>query len=437
MKNTVMQLNMGEGKSSVIVPIVVMAMADRSKLVRVVVTKAQSRQMFHELVSKLGGLVNRRVYTLPFSRALKLSEADAKVIHDHCQSCIDTGGVMLVQPEHILSFKLMGLEGLITNNEAVGRTLLTTQSLFDAKSRDIVDESDENFSVRFELVYTMGAQVPIEFGPQRWLIIQEVLSFVRKHATATHRRFPMSIEVLQRGRYSGGFPRIRLLKADAKDMLLSKVVSDICKTGFPGFPISRQTPDSREAIIKYITQPALRATEIRAVEQGPFWTDSIISYLLLLRGLFAGGLLAFAFERKRWRVNYGLDSARQPPTKLAVPYRAKDNPAPKSEFSHPDVVITLTCNSYYYGGLSDDDMFQAFEHLVGFDQADAEYKAWVQDADRLPAAFKSLIGINLKDLVQCKRDVFPSCKFASLHLPPWQVDAAPPSQLSAPVLSIT
>lgn len=54
-----MQLNMGEGKSSVIVPIVVAALADCSKLVRVVVNKAQSRQMLHELVSKLGGLINR------------------------------------------------------------------------------------------------------------------------------------------------------------------------------------------------------------------------------------------------------------------------------------------------------------------------------------------------------------------------------------------
>ncbi|KAJ4418631.1 hypothetical protein N0V82_005422 [Gnomoniopsis sp. IMI 355080] len=412
MENAVMQLNMGEGKSSVIVPVVVMALTDSSRLVRVVVTKAQSRQMFHELVSKLGCLVNRRVFTLPFSRALQVSEVDARAIHDQCQKCMNAGGVMLVQPEHILSFKLMGLEALITNKEVVGRALLETQSLFDTKSRDIVDESDENFSVKFELIYTMGSQVPIEFGPQRWILIQEILGLVRKHARSVHDRFPLSIEVQQRGRHSGEFPRIRLLKADATKMLLDDVVSDICKIGFPGFPISKQSPVSRRSVMKYINQTVLTASEIKAVEQGPFWTDATTSYLLLLRGLFAGGLLAFAFERKRWRVNYGLDSSRQPPTKLAVPYRAKDNPAPRSEFSHPDVVIVLTCNSYYYGGLSNDEMFQAFEQLIDFEEADAEYQAWIQDADRLPGAFSSLMGINLKDRLQCQQDLFPSFRFA-------------------------
>lgn len=412
-----MQLNMGEGKSSVIVPIVVMALADRSKLVRVVVTKAQSRQMFHDLVSKLGGLINRRVFTMPFSRKLKLSEADAQAIHAQCQKCIDTGGVLLVQPEHVLSLKLMGLEAFISRKEPLARALLKIQSLFDAKSRDIVDESDENFGVKFELIYTVGSQGPIEFGPQRWIIIQEVLGFVKEHVSFVQQKLPRSIEIRSSGGNSGVFPRIRLLKEDAKEMLLEKVVSDICKRGFPGFPISRQPPDYREAVMRYITQPVLSASDIGAVEQGLFWKDSTTKYLLLLRGLFAAGLLAFVFERKRWRVNYGLDSTRQPPTKLAVPYRAKDSPSPRSEFSHPDVVIMLTCNSYYYGGLNDEDMSQAFEHLLDSEQADAEYQAWVQDAHNLPSSFNSLMGINLTDSSQCKRDVFPSCKFQSA--PDW------------------
>lgn len=428
-----MQLNMGEGKSSVIVPIVVMALADRSKLVRVVVTKAQSRQMFHELVSKLGGLINRRVFTMPFSRKLKLSEVDVQAIHAQCQNCIETGAVILIQPEHVLSLKLMGLEAFIAKNEPLGRALLRIQSLFDTKSRDIVDESDENFGVKFELIYTMGSQGPIEFGPQRWIIIQEVLGFVREHASSVQQRLPRSIEIRNIGRNSGVFPRIRLLKEDAREMLLEEVVSDICKIGFPGFPISRQAPDSREAVMRYITQPVLSASEVEAVERGPFWKDSTIKYLLLLRGLFAGGLLAFVFERKRWRVNYGLDSTRQPPTKLAVPYRAKDSPSPRSEFSHPDVVIMLTCNSYYYGGLNVEDISRAFEHLLGSEQADAEYQAWVQDAHKLAPDFNSLKGINLKDVSQCKRDIFPCCKFQSPYLYFCRLRAArSPSVLNTP-----
>lgn len=72
-KGAVMQLNMGEGKSSVIVPLVALALADGSRVVRVVVAKPQSKQMMHTLITKLGGLINRRVLYFPFSRSIRLS----------------------------------------------------------------------------------------------------------------------------------------------------------------------------------------------------------------------------------------------------------------------------------------------------------------------------------------------------------------------------
>lgn len=111
-------------------------------------------------------------------------------------------------------------------------------------------------------------------------------------------------------------------------------------------------------------------------------------------------------------MNYGLDGSRNPPTKLAVPYRAKDSPTARSEFSHLDVVITLTCNSYYYQGLSNDDLFIAFKHLMDSDQADTEYCEWTKASDGLPTHFRQLHGINLKDTFQCKFEMFPCCKSA-------------------------
>ena len=67
-ENTVIQVNMGEGKSSVIIPIAAAALADGKQLVRVVVPKALTVQMFELLIARLGGLTNRPVYYLPFSR---------------------------------------------------------------------------------------------------------------------------------------------------------------------------------------------------------------------------------------------------------------------------------------------------------------------------------------------------------------------------------
>jgi hypothetical protein len=97
-----------------------------------------------------------------------------------------------------------------------------------------------------------------------------------------------------------------------------------------------------------------------------------------------------------------------------VPFRAKDSLTLQSEFSYSNVVIVLTCFSYYYGGLEYNNLFFAFKHLVKFNQADIEYGDWVWDTPDLPAGFQSLVRINLKDRFLYTNKIFP-------HL--WQTKA--------------
>lgn len=208
------------------------------------------------------------------------------------------------------------------------------------------------------------------------------------------------------------FPKIRILRPDAEEAILNRIAHYICEKGITGFPISHQPPSVQNAVRRYITQWELSPKEIQTVETGPFWVETSINHSLLLRGLLSGGILAFALGQKRWRVNYGTDPNRETGTKLAVPFRAKDSPAPRSEFSHPDVVITLTCLSYYYGGLDDEALFSAFSLLVRSDSSAQEYQAWVKTAPTLPQAFKHLQGINLRDRVQCTTKVFPCLRYS-------------------------
>ncbi|KAI1175689.1 hypothetical protein F4777DRAFT_549550 [Nemania sp. FL0916] len=412
--NAVMQLNMGEGKSSVIVPMVATELANGSRLVRVIVAKPQSKQMIHMLTSKLGNLLDRRVYHMPFSRSLRIDSTEkVNIIGEILRECKDTGGVLLVQPEHLLSFQLLGIEcycGKDPVKQNIGKSLIGIQDFFDHDSRDIVDESDENFSPKFELVYTIGSQQPIELGPARWACMQQILDLVRSLAPEVADRLPGSLDIDVNHQNNGGFPKIRILKTDAGKLLVEKVAEHICNKGFDGFPIARQQEDVRKTIFKYITQYNLSKQEIEIVEMpdhGAFWTESTKPLLLLLRGILGGGLLTYVLSQKRWRVNFGSTNTRSPPTKLAVPYRAKDNPTPRSEFSHPDVVIALTQLTYYYGGLENEELFTAFEHLVDSDQASVEYSAWMKDSPHMPASFRQLEGINLKDRPQCVNDIFP------------------------------
>ncbi|KAI1744920.1 hypothetical protein F4680DRAFT_455891 [Xylaria scruposa] len=411
-ENAVMQLNMGEGKSSVIVPIVATSLADGNRLVRVVVAKPQSKQMLQMLVAKLGGLLDRQIYHLPFSRDIKLDDTSSRKIAQLLEKCMRSGGILLTQPENILSFMLMGIESCISGKLETSQALTKTLRFLDTYSRDIVDESDENFSVKFELLYTMGLQLPIQYGPQRWICVQYVLGIFSKIVSQVTDQFPLSIEI--HSQPSGGFPRTRILRVDAQRHILVRIAEEVCKKGLIGFPIVRQRKELRQAVLSYITDVQPSPAVISMVEDDcptGFWAKSREA-LLLLRGLLAGGILSFCFGQKRWRVDYGLDPSRRPETKLALPFRAKDSPTPRSEFSHPDVVIVLTQLSYYYGGLSNQEIDWTFRHLLNSDQADSEFRVWVRETNKLSDEFKQLSGINLDDRAICEEEIFPHFRFS-------------------------
>lgn len=375
-QNSVMQLNMGEGKSSVIIPIVASYLADKTHLVRVICTKPQSEQMFEMLVSKLGGLIGRRVLRMPFSRALNIAVEEIEKIMGLIEECKLNGGILLTQPEHILSFQLLALETAMNEGSSIVKLsteLLKAQRFLNQHTRDLVDESDENLSTKLELIYTMGQQRPIEHGPDRWLLIQEILGLLLDCVPELQRSSPQSVECVDQS--DSSVPRTRILTPEATTTLAAMLATRICGEGVTGLPISRQPQGFISSLQYYLCEPDLSPQEVHAVEDTDFWNPSTSQNILLIRGLLAGGVFGFAFGQKRWRVNYGLDPARRPETRLAVPYFAKDCPTSRSEFSHPDVVIVLTCLCYYYEGLSDDYLFEAFNHLLQADQAELEYQA--------------------------------------------------------------
>ncbi|KAK6866259.1 hypothetical protein PG995_002787 [Apiospora arundinis] len=411
-KNAVMQLNMGEGKSSVIVPIIAAALGDGSRLIRIIVTKPQVKQMRQILISKLAGLVGRRIYHLPISRDILLDSPAVKAIWEIVRECKKEGGVLLVQPEQLLSFQLMALEQQTVMDSQIGPGLLELQTWLDDNSRDIIDESDENFSTKFELVYTMGQQRPIEHSPTRWTLTQQVLSLIKILAGDIHSKYPKSLEMLDWHGKTWRFPIIRVLDESGAEQLLGQLTERICSQGLDGFPISRQSEEQKEAVKKYISKPLLTLQEVAAVENSTFWRDNVIHTLILLRGLIAKGVIAFSLGQKRWRVNYGINPNRDPQTRLAVPFRAKDDPAPRAEFSHPDVAIFLTCLSYYYSGLDCEELLVAFERLKQDDQSQPEYHIWTLSAPKLPVAFHELVGVNLRDKVQFATEVFPHLRYS-------------------------
>ncbi|KAG1773742.1 hypothetical protein EV702DRAFT_1129048, partial [Suillus placidus] len=400
--NTALQLHMGEGKSSVIVPVCCAALADRSNLVRVVVLKPLAVQMFQLLVERIGGLTNRRIFYLPFSRALPITPNHANIIQSLFEECKAVGGILVAQPDHILSFKLMTVEQQLPPANAVGRSsaelatpLLNTQRWLDMHTRDILDESDELLHVRFQLVYTMGDQQHLEGYPDRWTTTQQVMTLVAKHARLLHQEFPLGVE-FQPGAVVT-FP-LRVLDVRTGERLVELVCDDILAGNLPNFAFGHVPHHMKDSIREYLTLSTIGLQLLHDV-RNYCAGSSLWNGLLLIRGLLAHGILIYTLKDRRWRVDYGLDPQR---TMLAVPYRAKDAPSSRAEFGHPDIAVALTCLSYYYGGLTEKQVALCFRQLFKQDNPALEYETWIKglSSDSLPDNLQHLSGINMESTEQ-------------------------------------
>ncbi|KAF7977108.1 hypothetical protein HWV62_4707 [Athelia sp. TMB] len=413
--NSVTQLNMGEGKSSVIAPMVAATLADGHKLARVIVLKSLSGQMFQLLVERLSGLANRRIFYLPFSRSVKLGASQIGIITGLYEECVGVGGILVAQPEHILSFKLMGVERLLSSSDqgvaqvGVARSLLKVQRWLEGTARDLLDESDEILHVRYQLLYTVGVQQALEGHPDRWTTIQQLLSLVRKHAPQVYRDFPRGLE-LQPASH-GRFPVTRILKRTAGNQLIEYVVEDVMRGRLRNCPFGIFPEEIRNTALRVIVKKDVHLDNSVKLLMDYCEGSGIWEGLLLLRGLFAHGILAYALKERRWRVDYGLDLSR---SLLAVPYRAKDVPAVRAEFGHPDVAITLTCLSYLYGGLRDSELSVCFELLYKLDNPTMEYERWTGNDLSIPESFRHLKGINMEDPEQRGNIIFPIFRFNHL-----------------------
>ncbi|KAG1894556.1 uncharacterized protein F5891DRAFT_1152294 [Suillus fuscotomentosus] len=398
-RNTSLQLNMGEGKSYVIVPLAAAALSDGHKLIRVIVLKSLSAQMFQLLVERLSGLAQRRIFYIPFSRALSINPSKVQMYRDLMQECMDTKGILVVQQDHILSFQLMAVDRQLSDQTKPADDMLRTQILrtqlwLDNHTRDILDESDEILHVRYQLVYTVGLQTSLQGHPERWTTTQQVLSLVAKHAARLMSELPSRSEVSIREH--GGFPFIRILHPTSGNTLVQWIAEDVVNGALENINFDQAPPHVKEAVCRFIATENISSTYVSVVEDR-YKDTTIWPGLLVLRGLLACGILVYALKERRWRVDYGLAQKR---TMLAVPFRAKDMPSLRAEFGHPDVAVTLTCLSYYYGGLTLQQLILCFELLLKQDNPTLEYESWVLGLQSVPDGLRQLSGINTESAEQ-------------------------------------
>ena len=121
--------------------------------------------------------------------------------------------------------------------------------------------------------------------------------------------------------------------------------------------------DLSEQVLIAVEEAIVDATRPFTLHKRAFRDRSCGQQLLCLRGLLGQGVLEHFFE-KRYGADYGIDVKHAGRTRMAVPFRASNEPAERDEFCQPDVCITLTHLAYYYKGLDKREIVQAAGALL-------------------------------------------------------------------------
>ncbi|KAK5657566.1 hypothetical protein OQA88_3140 [Cercophora sp. LCS_1] len=374
--NSVLQMNMGSGKTSCIVPMAMCVLADGAQLARLIVPRALLAQTAQIMQTRLGGLVGRDIIHMPFSRRTPTGpRAPAMIplysrLHELTRQ---RRGIVLAAPEHLLSYKLSGLQRLADSLLDEAREMIAFQARLSETCRDVLDESDYTLGVKTQLIYPGGPQLPLDGQPHRWTVIQALLQLAEDHFPGLQDDFPHSMKLSGR---LGGFPVAHFLQPDAEDELVRRIARDVSSGRTAVLARAGLAQRFPSALLQEILSNSDRAdpdsVEL-AARQFPN-AKAAADSILLVHGLVQGRILITCLK-KRWNVQYGFHPARAP---LAVPFHAKGVPSEQSEFGHPDVALILTCLSFYHAGITAAQFRQSLQHVLSSDDPVAEYDKWTQ-----------------------------------------------------------
>ncbi|XP_075251315.1 uncharacterized protein LOC142343786 [Convolutriloba macropyga] len=400
-KNAVMQLNMGEGKSRLIVPMLIATISREQKLFpQVIVLNSLYPSNCSYLCAKLGGLLNMRLIRMPFNRDLPLEFSEIANLVDCLKEQEKMGAFIVSIPEHVMSLQLKAVEKFKYGDQKTAEEFKKLLTFIESKFRKILDESDDILSIKRQLVYTIGSQHPLDGHSQRWKVVQSILRSLKSHSKTIFNSYG-SENVLSTDETPSTehmFNHFRLISQHPQcfdqicDLILSDFVS--CSTNADLMPL---TNNQKICVTEFVRSEILDEVQVDNLEIT--LGEKIPPSVFLLRGFFGLKILQHCLQL-RHRVNYGIGHHRL----MAVPFRAKDIAADKTDFGHPDVAIALTQLTYYYQGIPKLGFEKVLLKLSSLDLciAEAIYAEWVAFCGRnfVPESLQKFAAINSSDQKQ-------------------------------------
>lgn len=367
------------------------ALANKKQLCRIIVPKALLLQTAQVIQRRAGGLVGRVVRHIPFSRRTPTTKKLIETFERLHTEILSSRGVMLCIPEHILSFKLNGLQKLADGCLKESEQMITIQNWLDEACRDILDESDFTLSTKTQLIYPSGAQAAVDGHPQRWKVAQDLLARIVCHIEELVQRFNGDVLVVARPQ---GFPILHFLDERVENALNELLIGDACNGRLAHLELKDNMGPGGMAIMSdFLSGENVPAYKLENVMG--FLADEQFGpkNLILLRGLISTRIILLCLK-KRWNVQYGLHPGRVP---MAVPFEAKGIPSQTAEYGHPDTAIVLTCLAFYHTGLSRDQLTTSLRHIIQSPDPSNAYESWIQGCHHLPNSLRHWDAINMED----------------------------------------
>ena len=413
-EGTVVQLNMGEGKTRVILPLLALHWGRNADCVqRLHFLPALIDEAYDYLHRNLcASVLNVKLFRLPFHRATDITAENVDTMRQCLLYCQRERGLLLVSPEQRLSLELKWQELRFSGAPGSDAIRQALTRLYELPYRDLLDECDELLSHKWKLVYSVGKGGALPAGPIRWRVVQEVLRLLKQGgasgrvvngAIGTLLSDPDVVKREARGEPES-FDALLLIPGERLDAVLPKLYQAL---------VSALIDDTSEDLeLRYRLRDHSNALIINANDRGRlirFTTDNSVSAdtpgllpeltrslgleeshvneLFALRGLLAYGHLAHCLKMRHC-VNFGVNgnprSDGQARKSIAVPFLASNTPSDRSEFANHEVAIVYTTLAYYDSGLSSEQVVEAFSVLfsMGVNAQRETYLRWWRQCPR-------------------------------------------------------
>eukprot|EP00761_Pharyngomonas_kirbyi_P010924 gb/GECH01010947.1/.p1 GENE.gb/GECH01010947.1/~~gb/GECH01010947.1/.p1 ORF type:complete len:2826 (+),score=484.10 gb/GECH01010947.1/:1-8478(+) len=363
---TITQLNMGQGKTRVILPMLAMHYSrnNEKSIIRLNFLSQlllEAKQYLHRILC--ASVIDIKVFTLPFQRQVPLTLEKTKRIYQSLIYCQRMQGILLVAPEHRLSLSLKRYD--------IEQTLIrqSLQKIEKLEFIEIFDEADEVLDFKFQLRYAVGDHGLLSSGTARWHSAEALLELF--HRNDNIQEFLKDYESAYIRTCSSekcAMDQITFINNDKLQQMEPKLHQKLAEELLKDPPyefrwFKKIKPDERDKFIRYMTETEMEMSELEIPSQVN--KNIAKEQLLALRGMLAFSLI-FQCLQKRWDVEYGIarEQERFMLKRMAIPFRATATPSPRAEFAHPDVLIILTLLSYYYTGLALSEVKESLLQLL-------------------------------------------------------------------------